>query len=162
MQRAHDPTQPLDREGRRQLILEWVGKGGVRSQFDLQSRLAERGVSINQATLSRDIHALGLLKGPEGYELPVALAPESDDGSLGLYAAVYAWLNEVAVAQNLVIVRTPAGAAGPLAIAIDKSGWSEVVGTIAGDDTIFVATHGATAARRVARQLTDLKDRKRK
>jgi transcriptional regulator of arginine metabolism len=79
-----------------------------------------------------------------------------------LYAAIHAWLNEVAVAQNLVVVRTPAGAAGPLAIAIDKSGWKEIVGTIAGDDTIFVATHGATEARRVARQLTDLKERKRK
>jgi transcriptional regulator of arginine metabolism len=152
------PAETSARDRRRGLILAWAQEGRVRSQLELQKDLAALGIQVNQGTLSRDIRALGLLKGPHGYEPPASATAEADDASSALFAAVRSWLLDVAVAQNLVVLKTPPGAASPLAVALDRAGWPDVVGTIAGDDTIFVATPGAEAAQRLYDALHHLRE----
>jgi transcriptional regulator of arginine metabolism len=148
------------REARRRAVLELVSKGGIKSQYDLQDSLAELGIEVNQATLSRDIRALGLLKGKDGYELPTSALPSGADPSLGLYTAVHAWLASSETAGTLLVLRTPVAGANPLAIALDHSGFTEVVGTIAGDDTVFVATRTTADARRLEALLLEIKSRR--
>jgi transcriptional regulator of arginine metabolism len=148
------------REARRRSVLELVSKGGIKSQYDLQDALAERGIEVNQGTLSRDIRALGLLKGKDGYELPANALPAGSDAGLSVYAAVHAWLAFSEVAGTLLVLKTPVAGANPLAIAIDHAGWNEVVGTIAGDDTVFVATRSPQDARRVEQLLLEIKRRR--
>jgi transcriptional regulator of arginine metabolism len=154
-------SAPRSREVRRAQILEWVSRRRIKSQFELQRLLADQGISVNQGTLSRDIRDMGLLKGPDGYELPTTQAEATDD-SMALFSAVHTWLGGAVVAGNLVVIKTPPGGASPLAIALDRAGRNEVIGTLAGDDTVFVATPGNTDARRLAKALIDLKERKRK
>lgn len=148
------------REARRRAVLELVAKGGIKSQYDLQDALSARGLAVNQATLSRDIRALGLLKGKDGYELPANALPASADPALALYAAVHASLASSETAGTLVVLRTPIAGANTLAIAIDRAGWQEVVGTIAGDDTVFVATRTVGDARHVEALLLAIKSRR--
>jgi transcriptional regulator of arginine metabolism len=150
------------REQRRALILDWVRERSVRNQVELQDLLAARGVEVNQATLSRDLRAMGVLKGPDGYELPPVPSPAADDAAMALWSAVHGWLSSAIPAQNLVVLRTPPGGANPLAIALDRARWKEVLGTLAGDDTVIVVTKKGAEARRVARAILELKERKRK
>lgn len=155
------PQNGASREARRRLVLDLVGQRRIKSQYELQAELAAHKISVNQATLSRDVRALGLLKGKDGYELPTAQGGASGDTSLALDSAVHAWLGSSSLAGALVVLKTPPSGASPLAIAIDRAGWKDVVGTIAGDDTIFVATRTPSDARRVEAMLVDIKARKR-
>jgi transcriptional regulator of arginine metabolism len=151
-----DPPESSLRERRRALILEWARSGPIESQVQLQRDLEAAGVHANQGTLSRDLRDLGLVKSAHGWELPAAGALQSDDAGLALLAAARAWLVEALPAASLVVVRTPPGGANPLALALDHAGWADVLGTIAGDDTVFVATAGPAEARRVAAALAAL------
>lgn len=153
-------TEVAARDVRRARILELVRRDRVKSQHELQALLAEYDIEVNQATLSRDLRDLGLLKGRDGYEIPGLASPTADDAGLALLAAARTWLGEARVAQSLVVLKTPPGGANPLAIAIDRARIEGVVGTIAGDDTVFLAAAGAAQARRIARELTELKSRR--
>ena len=139
------------------MVLELVSKGRIKSQYDLQHALSERGVVVNQATLSRDVHALGLLKGPDGYALPASGGALVEEAALTLESVVHAWFASAEAAGSLVVVKTPPGGANPLAIAIDRAGWDRVAGTIAGDDTLFVATRSSADARAVVNALASIK-----
>lgn len=153
------PKTPMPRDHRRALILSWIRERQVRNQIELGDLLAARGIEVNQATLSRDLRAMGVLKGPEGYELPPdPAAADADDAATALWSAVHGWLATATPAQNLVVLRTPPGGANPLAIALDRARWREVLGTIAGDDTVIVVTRRGAEARRIAKSLLDLKD----
>lgn len=158
---ATSKREPVGREQRRALILDWVRARRVKNQLKLQELLAARGVEVNQATLSRDLRAMKLLKGPEGYELPPDPTPAVNDAALALWSAVHGWLASATTAQNLVVLRTPPGGANPLAIALDRARWKEVLGTLAGDDTVIVVTRKGADARKLVRSLQDLKGRKR-
>ena len=146
------------RARRRRLILEVVRKHAVGSQAELLDRLERRGLGVNQGTLSRDIRDLGILKGPDGYELPgdrvVAVGPEGE-----LSRAAAAWLLDVVAVQHQVVLKTPPGGAQALALALDRVELTDVVGTIAGDDTVLVVCPGTKAARRVAKRLGAMKAR---
>jgi transcriptional regulator of arginine metabolism len=139
---------------RRQEILALVARGGVRSQEELQRQLRRRGIAVAQPTLSRDLRALGLAKTPTGYVAPpgrafvpaAVRAAARDRAGDGVVRAGQA-------AASLVVVRTPPAGAHPLARALDEAELPEAVGTIAGDDTVFVATTGPAAARLVERRL---------
>jgi len=155
-------ARPAGREQRRALILDWVRARRVHNQLELQDLLAARGIDVNQATLSRDLRAMGLLKGPDGYELPPDPAPVADDAALALWSAVHGWVASATPAQNLAVLKTPPGGANPLAIALDRARWKEVLGTLAGDDTVIVVTRRGADARRVVRALQDLKERRRR
>jgi len=103
-------------------------------------------------TLSRDLRDLGVVKGPDGYELPAAgAAPARAEESVWLAART--WLLGATPAQNLVVLRTPAGGAQPLGLAIDKAELAGVVGTIAGDDTVLAVCADAARAKALAREL---------
>jgi transcriptional regulator of arginine metabolism len=149
------------RDHRRELILGWVRERRVKSQSELLDMLGTRGIEVNQATLSRDLRAMKLLKGPEGYELPPDGSPAANDAALALWSAVHGWLTSATTAQNLVVLRTPPGGANALAIAIDRAGWREVLGTLAGDDTVIIVARKGADARKIVRSLQDLKERKR-
>jgi len=112
----------------------------------------KEGVSATQVTLSRDIRELGLVKTPDGYR---QIAPQSSGPDLATILAEF--LQDVRVAQNLLVLKTPPGHASTLAIALDQEEWPEVVGTIAGDDTVLViAPDSATAAALQGKLLSNL------
>jgi transcriptional regulator of arginine metabolism len=139
---------------RRRAILALVGEGGVRSQEDLQRRLRRRGIAVAQPTLSRDLKALGLAKTPAGYVAPSGGAFVPAEARAGALArAVGEFALSARAAGSLVVIRTPPAGADPLARALDEADLPDVVGTIAGDDTVFVATPGPAAALRLERRL---------
>ena len=124
----------------------------MRSQADLQERLAGDGYEVNQATLSRDLRFLSVVKGKDGYELPQStLSPQTAQQSL--WHAVHTWMVAASAAQNLVVLRTPAGGAQALGLAIDRAELAGVVGTIAGDDTVLAVCADAQKARSLVRRL---------
>jgi transcriptional regulator of arginine metabolism len=163
----------------------------VRSQEELAERLAQRGVRVTQATLSRDLEELGAvrLRGTDGglvYALPGAAGgPGSMPGGLAdaaeeprvpeipavgdlaaepsaRLARVTAELLVTAEASaNLVVLRTPAGAAQFLASVLDHSGWPSILGTVAGDDTVLVIARDPTGGEDLARALLRMADRRR-
>jgi transcriptional regulator of arginine metabolism len=141
---------------RQDTILELVRAGAVRSQAELQHLLRKRGIAVTQPTLSRDVRELGLAKTPQGYLPPdgtvTAFAP-AEVRAAKLDRVLRRSAVSVQAAGSLVVIKTPPAAAQPVARALDETALPEVAGTIAGDDTVFVATSGDRAARALARQL---------
>jgi transcriptional regulator of arginine metabolism len=127
---------------RHNAIREVVASTPVTNQDELRRKLRRRGFAVTQATLSRDIHELRLSKGPGGYSLPggngYGAAPEEDDGPPSVVEVMASFGLRVNHAMNQVVVRTVMGGAQPVAAALDYEEWPEVVGTIAGDDTVLV------------------------
>ena len=119
------------------------------SQHDLLERLRASGVSTTQATLSRDLADLGVVKGPEGWRMP----GEAETAPSDLAPAVRAYLLHVHVGGTMVVLRTRTGHATPLAVELDRT---RVEGTVAGDDTIFLACKSPAAARSVARRMESM------
>lgn len=157
-------TAPLTRAGRRAQIATLLASRAVRSQTELASLLAaEAGVTVNQATLSRDLLELGAAKrrradGTLAYLLPAdgpsgepAYAGADQDGRL------HRLLGELLVSTdasgNLAVLRTPPGGAQLLASALDRSGVDGLVGTIAGDDTVLLVARGTSGGAELARRL---------
>ena len=145
--------------GRRDEILRLVTGQPIRSQSELARLLQARGFSVAQATLSRDIRELGIVKGPSGYLPPDAGAAApvpftAGAGAAGRLARTVAdFVLSVERAGTLVVLRTVPAAAQAVAIAIDKAALDGAAGTIAGDDTVFIAARGTTAAGEVTRRL---------
>jgi transcriptional regulator of arginine metabolism len=123
-------------------IRDVVSSSPVASQDELRRKLRRRGIHVTQATLSRDIHELRLSKGPGGYVLPngngIHAAAVEDDGPPSFDEVLESFGLRVRQAMNQVVVSTVLGGAQPVAAALDHEGWPEVVGTIAGDDTVLV------------------------
>ena len=138
---------------RRDEILRIVGDQSVHSQDELLALLKKRGFRVTQPTLSRDLRELGVAKSPNGYVTRdafaggavVAFAPR-DVAESRLDQAVAEYVTGADTAGNLVVIRTPAASAQPVASAIDAASIDGVLGTIGGDDTIFVAFRTPSAA----------------
>ena len=132
------------KDQRQNAIREVLFSSLVASQDELRRKLRRRGFRVTQATLSRDIHDLQLSKGPGGYSLPnghggaSAAAPGEDSISPSLAELFDSFALRVRQAMNQVVVATVMGGAQPVAAALDREGWPEVVGTLAGDDTVLV------------------------
>jgi len=147
---------------RQRLVERLIAAGGVHSQEQLVDLLAEQGVDATQATISRDLHDLGVMKGPDGYALPAAattIVATPRRSAQALRQAIEAHLLDATPAGTLTVVRTAPGHAQALAAAIDAGhgeGLPEVIGTIAGDDCIFLATPSTEAAHEVARRLRSI------
>jgi transcriptional regulator of arginine metabolism len=125
------------KQQRHTAIRELLVKTSVTNQDDLRRKLAGRGFHVTQATLSRDIHELQLSKGPAGYSLPGNI--ETDEDTLpGIREVLEGFGLEVRQALNLLVFITRTGGAQPIAAGIDYEDWPEVVGTIAGDDTVLI------------------------
>jgi transcriptional regulator of arginine metabolism len=149
---AHSPLQ------RRARIAALIGASQVWSQQELADLLRKReGIAVTQATLSRDLTELGVVKGPTGYMLPGATpALPAGDREAVLATALRQHLLSVTRGGTLVVLKTPSGHANSLAIELDRAGLPGTLGTIAGDDTIFVAAKDTDAAAALARTLERL------
>lgn len=168
------------RSRRHQKILDLIDRQSIRSQQSLRALLARDGIDVTQATLSRDLRQLGLAKGPGGYMLPPPAgvraggqradlsAPRrngtdaADDarGRTGvdgigtlLVDAVRSSVDSVRQAGSLVVLRTGPGRAQPVAVELDRTPPDGVVGTIAGDDTVFIAAASAREAKRLVQMI---------
>ena len=140
---------------RQREILALIRSLRLRTQDELSDALAEREIEVSQGTLSRDLRELGIVKTPEGY----AESRQGGDPAQArqrLAAVVPRFLVGVHTARNLVVLRTVPGGANALAQQLDALEWPDIVGTIAGDDTIFVATSDDRTATRVRRRIEGL------
>ena len=137
-------------------ILRLIRSQPIRTQEDLSSALGKGGIDVTQVTLSRDIRELGLVKGSQGYQEAAQPAPPAPESANALKWAAAEYIKEIRTAQNLVIIRTLRGTTAPVADALDHENWPEVVGTIAGEDTVFVAAPDARRAQRVREKLLAL------
>jgi transcriptional regulator of arginine metabolism len=142
---------------RQAAILELIDREPFHSQELLRRRLRARGFDATQATISRDISDLGLVKraGDGAYQRLGAETSNPETALTALERAAAEFLRRVDRVQQLVVVRTGIGQAQPLAIALDRAQLAEVVGTIAGDDTILVIARGARAAAALVKRLKD-------
>lgn len=132
-------------------ILKLIRGRSICTQDELAKALKEIGVETTQVTLSRDVRELGLVKTPDGYrEL------ESEGQSLQFATLAGEFLRDVRLAQNQIVLKTAPGHANSVAVALDDEEWPEVIGTIAGDDTILVICPDATTAETVRTKLLQL------
>ena len=132
----------MNKSFRQGQILNVIRNREIYTQEELGRELGRAGIQTTQVTLSRDIRELGLVKTMEGYR-----QLQSETGGPDFATVVNEYLLDIRVAQNLVVLRTSPGNANSLAIALDREKLEEVVGTIAGDDTVLViATDNKTAA----------------
>ena len=167
---ASVPVIPATKNARQQMIIDLLTRHPVRSQTELGELLARAGLHVTQATLSRDLVELDAVKvraagGALVYAVPAEggdrtprAAPETGASEARLARLCTDLLVSAQATGNLVVLRTPPGAAPLLASAIDKTGMLGVVGSIAGDDTILVIVDDATGGEPVARRFTALAD----
>jgi len=141
----------MNKSFRQGQILKIIRAKSIYTQEELARELSELGVQATQVTLSRDMRELALVKTAEGYR---QLPAETGGPDLGDVAEEY--LQDIRVAQNLVVLRTSPGNANTLAIAIDGEALEEVVGTVAGDDTVLVITADSDAAGKFRQRMLDL------
>ncbi|MFG1701201.1 arginine repressor [Nonomuraea sp. NPDC049309] len=164
---------PMTKAARQAKITELLQRKAVRSQPELAKLLAESGVEVTQATLSRDLDELGALKlraddgslvyalpGEGGGRIPLARTGTGETPAARLRRIAEELLVEAEASANLVIVRTPPGAAQFLASAIDHADWESILGTVAGDDTILVISRDPTGGQAVADALLKIADRR--
>jgi transcriptional regulator of arginine metabolism len=116
-------------------ILKLIRNKKICTQDELAQELRNLGIAATQVTLSRDIRDMRLVKTRDGYK---EMAPEETGPEFSLLASEF--LQDVLRAQNLVVLKTSPGHANSVAVALDREQWPEVIGTIAGDDTILVIT----------------------
>ena len=144
---------------RHRAVRDLVSTRPIRTQQELAGALRERGFRTTQATMSRDVAELGLVKsareGAHVYALPKRLIEAESSGEDRLRALLADLPVEVREAGLLVVVKTLPGSAHAIAAALDRARWPEVAGSIAGDDTVFVACLDRTALRRVAARLRE-------
>jgi transcriptional regulator of arginine metabolism len=143
-----------ERRQRHLKILELISTRAIHTQEELAEALAGEGWDVTQSSVSRDIAALGLVKANGAYQRPTAEAVRSPDPDERRIAEGVLQLD--AAGDALVVLHTPPGEASRVSAAIDRIGWVEVVGTIAGDDTIFVAVRDAAAQRKLLREVRKL------
>ncbi len=149
----------LTKTQRQHRVSQILEKEAVGSQAELVRLLGERGVEATQVTVSRDLEELGAVKvrRPGGvlvYTLPEG-SNERPSPELHLRRVLGEWVADVSSSGNLVVVRTPPGCAHVVASALDRAGMPDVIGTVAGDDTVLVVaaerTKGSVLARKLAR-----------
>ena len=130
----------MNKQERHTVIRQLIEADSIASQDDLRRRLARRGFDVTQATLSRDVHEMRLYKGPNGYAAPNGNGHVEEEANE--QPAVHEVLSSFGVAvrqaQNQLVLRTTSGGAQPVALAIDHEDWSDIVGTLAGDDTVLI------------------------
>jgi transcriptional regulator of arginine metabolism len=132
-------------------ILKLIRSKKISTQEELAQELKNQGIAATQVTLSRDLRDLRLVKTREGYQ---EMAPEETGPGFTMLAGEF--LNDVLRAQNLVVLKTSPGHANSVAVALDREGWPEVVGTIAGDDTILIIAPDNPTAESVQERLLEL------
>ena len=140
---------------RQQQILEVVTEQSVLNQEQLRRQLVHRGLRVTQATLSRDLKEMGLVKTPQGYSTAAAAGPSAPPLP-PLHHLLKEFVTEVREAQNLLVLKTNVGSAQPVALALDGEQWPGIVGTVAGDDTILIIAATRKAAQGVAARVREI------
>ena len=136
-------------ESRRDALRQLLTTGPAQTQSLLVTALEGQGFAATQSSVSRDLRELGAIKTANGYELPANKNADDD-----AFAGVAGLLRGTrAAGANLLVVQTAIGAAQRVALAFDRCDWPEIVGTIAGDDTIFVATDSAIAQKNLINRI---------
>lgn len=138
---------------RQKAILDLIRSQEITSQEQLLEGLLARKIDVSQSTLSRDIQELGLAKSGGLYTVVGAEPPRASDEAIR--RTLREFLTDVALAQNLVVLKTGPGHASTVSRAVDDAGWEEIVGSLAGDDTVFLAARSANESRRVADRIRD-------
>ncbi len=127
------------KQQRHDAIRQVIRSAPILNQDELRRKLRRRGFDVTQATLSRDIHEIHLYKGPNGYALANGHnGADEPEGMTSISSVLNAFGLKVNQALNQLVLITSSGSAQPVAFAIDKEAWPEVLGTIAGDDTVLV------------------------
>lgn len=147
-------TQKRDRQA---AILRLVGLGRISSQEELKLRLSELGWHVTQATLSRDLRDLGVVRAPSEdgarYLLPEMVADEAKPSIHSLLPQFFSRIDGV---SELIVLHTLPGGAQPIAEAVDSEGWSEVIGTLAGENTILIVCRSIEARMELTTRLLEL------
>jgi len=141
----------MSKLSRHAAVRDVIATREVSSQEELRRLLFRRGHRVTQATLSRDIHELGLVKTAEGYRVPQG--EEAEIHLPSIERLIQEFVYAVKTAQNLVVVKTSPGSAQPVSAAIDAEEWDEAVGTIGGDDTILAIASNAKSAGKLAQRI---------
>jgi transcriptional regulator of arginine metabolism len=137
-------------------ILKLLAGRSVASQDALRRQLGHLGMRVTQATLSRDLRELRLVKTAEGYRPLSAAAAEESSPLPALTRALKEFLLDIRPAQNLLVLKTPPSGAQPLAAAVDAERWKEVAGPLAGDDTVLVICSSRGACRAIHKRIEDM------
>ena len=133
----------VTKQQRQRLIADWLRGGRIGSQEELVARLGLAGIRATQTTVSRDLDELGAAKQRDEGSIRYVLPDKTDRGQAGerLNRILGEWVISIETAGSLIVMRTPPGSANLVASAMDAAALPEIAGTIAGDDTIFVALH---------------------
>lgn len=145
----------LGKKFRHGQILRLVDGQRIGNQEELRRRLAQQRLRVTQATLSRDLQELKLIKTPEGYK-PAGALPEEAAPMPLLARALGEFLLDIRPAENLLVLKTPPSGAQPLAAAVDGSKFAEIAGTIAGDDTVLIITANKKSCEALQRKIEAL------
>ena len=142
------------KERRQQAIADLIRGGTLSSQEELGWRLAKLGFVVTQATISRDLEQIGAVKVRRGGLLTYAMENSAHgEGGPQLENLLRDFVRSIETAANLLVIKTPPGSAHLIGVALDQSAMREIVGTICGDDTIFVACQSASVAGKLATKL---------
>lgn len=144
----------ISKRARQGKILEVTRNRQVHSQEELSSILRHEGIDVTQATLSRDIRELGLVKLRGGYRVSGESRPELPDEMLR--RAFKQFVVQTGVSGNIVMIKTSTGNAHSVCVVLDAAQWPEILGTVAGDDTIFVLLRSNSRGGRVLRRIQEL------
>ena len=144
----------MSKLNRHNRITELIANEPIYTQEELRRRLTQSGIHVNQATLSRDLRELGLVKTVNGYALPAA--EDAGPPMPSLERLLTEFVIDVREAENLLVLKTTTGSAQPVAAALDSSEWPEVVGTIAGDDTILIVAKSKQICQKLANRVREI------
>lgn len=149
-------TMGVQKRFRQGQILKLLNGQAVASQDELRRQLGHLGVRVTQATLSRDLRELRLVKTSSGYR-PLASAATQEATPLpALARALKEYLLDIRPAQNMLVLKTPPGGAHPLAAAVDAEHWREVAGTLAGDDTVLVICSSRSGCNGIRKRVEEM------
>jgi transcriptional regulator of arginine metabolism len=150
------------RAQRQRAIVDLLRESSPLSHDDLSAKLAASGHQVSRATVSEDLDQIGAVKVKRGSQLAYALPDQlaERDRSGPRVRRIFAeWVQSVETAGNLIVVRTPPGSAGLVCLALDQAKLPEIVGTIAGDDTLFIAVKTGLPVEPLAQRLRDIVER---
>lgn len=142
----------ISKQARQGTISEIARRHAVRSQEEFASRLKKEGISVTQSTLSRDIRELGLVKMRGRYRAPGEQAAPSNEV---LRRAFGQFIIRTGVSGNIVMIKTSPGNAHSVGVVLDAAEWPEVLGTVAGDDTVFVLLRSGSSGKKMLRKIRE-------
>lgn len=152
----------MSKRARQGAILRLIEESAISTQSEMAAALADRGFGVTQTTVSRDLAELGLVKVRNTAGALVYAAPGAADADQleAMSIAMQRWVLDIASSGNLAVLRTPNGYADPVSQAIDDSGHPDIIGTIAGENTVLVIVADHSSGATVARSLNELIERR--